>query len=1060
MIGMKFLEANQDQDSVDLALREATAHSYRQDETDFIQQLLIEAKTPVDMVVAAQAKATELVNQIRKNRLDQGGLDAFLVQYDLSSEEGIALMCLAEALLRIPDKETVNRLIRDKLTQGKWETYLGKSHSVFVNTATWALTLTGKLMGSHQGGYAPISVEKQDNILKESLRGLANRGGKPFIRQAISQAMQLLGRQFVMGRNITEALQRAQKYEKIGYRYSYDMLGEAAYTAADAEAYLESYKQAIMAIQKLAQPLDPITSPGISVKLSALHPRFEMAQRQRILKECWPKVKDLALMAKTANISFTIDAEEADQLLLLLEILQMAINDPDLKGWNGLGVAVQAYQKRALDIIDWLIHLARSTQRILMVRLVKGAYWDSEIKHSQVNGFSQYPVFTRKAATDINFIACAKKLLAAPECIFPQFATHNAYTVGIVQELIAASNCQAYEFQCLHGMGNALFDELVKNEQLPCRIYAPVGGHDELLAYLVRRLLENGANSSFVNRIADERLPIAEIVEDPLALLARDPKPHPKIPLPKGIYGPKRTNSQGLDINDPNDFLPFLKNLAKHLPKEFHAAPTAFNKPSNLEIKEVFAPFNHQLKLGTVTLASHNVVLETINNAEQAFKQWRFTLVSKRVDILNKMALLLEEQREMLLGLIVLEGGRTFPDAIAELREAVDFCRYYALEASTKLAEPQVLCNPTGEYNQLTLHGRGIIACISPWNFPLAIFIGQVAAAFAAGNCVIAKPASQTPLLGAQAVALFHQAGVPKAVIQLLPGSGRVVGDALVQDQRIKGILFTGSTDTAWHINEKLAGRRGPIVPLVAETGGQNTMLVDSSALPEQVVVDVINSSFRSAGQRCSSLRVLYLQEDIADKILTMLIGAMAELTIGNPMSLATDVGPVIDENALSSLHEHQAWLNCNATKIYELPLSEECALGTFMAPCIYEINRIGQLKEEQFGPILHVIRYAAKDLDQVLEDINQTQYGLTLGIHSRIAETVAYIYQRAQVGNIYVNRNMIGAVVGAQPFGGEGLSGTGPKAGGPHYLTRLMLERTLSVDTTAAGGNASLMSI
>lgn len=1053
-----FLQLNQEFLVTDHPVLKSMEETYREDEAQFIQKLLPKANLIPKMVESCQDYAMGLVKKLREQRLSEGGMNAFLVEYDLSSEEGIALMCLAEALLRIPDTRTIDALIRDKLTQGDWGAHFGKSHSLFVNAATWGLMMTGKMLSQ------PTSVHN----LSSGLKKLVNIGGEPIVRQAVYQAIRILSRQFVMGRTIEEALKRAKIEEEKGYRYSYDMLGEAAYTQADAEKYFKAYWSAIEAISVASQGKGPVEGPGISVKLSALHPRFTALKRERILSELVPTLKKLAMAAKHHNIGLTIDAEEADTLFILLEVVEAMIVDPDLKDWDGFGLAVQAYQKRASGIIEWLAELSAKHHKKIMVRLVKGAYWDTEIKSAQVNGLIGYPVFTRKVTTDVNYIACVKVLLAHTDVIYPQFATHNAFTVAAVRALAAQAHCTDYEFQCLHGMGGSLYNQIV-SKKMPCRIYAPVGTHEDLLAYLVRRLLENGANTSFVNRIADESLPISDMVANPIALLEHiEPKAHPQIPLPRDLYGSKRLNSLGIDLKNPNELVPLLKSLnsLQTENKQICAQATISVKASSKTqpVKTVYSPIDRELSLGTVALADKESIEHSLEEAEKCFKTQKIPPAQERAQILLKLADKLEAHYAEFLRLLILEGGKIIEDAVAEIREAIDFCRYYANECLEKFGSPTVLKGATGEYNQLCLEGRGVILCISPWNFPLAIFVGQMTAAFAAGNCVIAKPASQTSLIASRVVDLFHEVGVLKESVQLLPASGSLVGDYLVSDRRIAGVVFTGSTQTANHINQVLAMRSGPIVPFIAETGGQNAMIVDSSALAEQVVADVIISSFKSAGQRCSSLRVLYLQEEIADKIIKMLKGAMQELTIGNPMAFSTDIGPVIDANAQQKLEAHRAWLESSeskAKKIGEVPLEEERThSGTYFAPCAYEIQSINQLEEENFGPILHIIQYKASHLDEVINDINQTGYGLTLGIHSRIDETVQHICQRVRVGNIYVNRNMIGAVVGVQPFGGEGLSGTGPKAGGPHYLTRLATEKTLSVNTTAAGGNASLMAL
>lgn len=1002
--------------------------AYRMDETECIQALLPLATLSADAVLRVQETATQLIQKVRERRITKGGLDAFMFQYDLSSEEGIALMCLAESLLRIPDADTVDRLIKDKLRAPDWEQHLGKSHSLFVNAATWALMLTGKMLEPS---------EQENSTFANAFKRWAGRTGEPIIRLALSEAMKILGRQFVMARTIHGALKRARKNEQKGYRYSYDMLGEAAKTKEDAELYLQAYHNAIQAIGEAHGGMGPIAGPGISVKLSALHPRYEWVQRERVFKELLPKLKALVLEAKIQNIGFTIDAEEADRLEISLQLLEALVSDPDLKAWKGLGLAVQAYQKRASLVIDWLSHLTKRYHFPLMVRLVKGAYWDSEIKWTQERGLKSYPVFTRKTSTDLCYLACAKKLLSASDLIYPQFATHNAYTVAAILEM--AGNSKKFEFQCLHGMGDALYDHIVGKENVnkPCRVYAPVGGHEYLLGYLVRRLLENGANTSFVNRIGDAKLPIQALLIDPVEKTKHLAyKPHPKIPLPIDLYG-SRPNSKGLDLSNALETEPLLKAVSHQLPA---------------------------LLSQTVSSVTAEEVLEAIQKAHAAFPGWTTQALKFRADCLNKMSDLLEHHRATCMALLIREGGKTVPDAVSEIREAVDFCRYYAVQLLEDF-KPQVLKGPTGEHNQLTLHGRGIIVCISPWNFPLAIFLGQVTAALAAGNTVIAKPASQTPKIALFASSLLHQAGFPKDVVQCLIGSGSIVGKRLTEDDRIRGIMFTGSTETARGINQTLANRPGPIIPFIAETGGQNAMIVDSSALPEQVVTDVLISAFGSAGQRCSALRVLFVQEEVAERIIKMLKGAMAELNIGDPLQLSTDIGPLIDTGAHQELFKHverleQLMPTGAVSLLYECSLAPDLPPYAFFAPRAYEIKDLKLLTGEVFGPILHVIRYKASKLDQVLEAINQTGYGLTFGLHSRISTTVDYIYERLRVGNIYVNRSMIGAVVGVQPFGGEGLSGTGPKAGGPHILARLATERSLSINTVASGGNVSLISL
>ncbi len=1036
-------------------LRAAIRDSLGLDETAAAARVLAAAAIPPPARDRIAEQARRLVAAVRRERLGKGGIDAFLSEYALSSQEGVALLCLAEALLRIPDAETVDRLIRDKLGGADWERHLGHSGSVFVNASTWALMLTGRLLRD----------DPRQHDFAGALRRFLARSGEPLVRQAVTAAMRILGRQFVMGRTIEEALERAREPERGGWRHSYDMLGEAARTAADAARYRAAYDHAIAALGRAAAGRAPVEAPGISVKLSALHPRYETAQRERVLAELTPALLGLAGHARRVGIGLTVDAEEADRLDLSLDLIERLALAPELGQWDGLGLAVQAYQKRALPLIDWLAELAGRGRRRLMVRLVKGAYWDSEIKRSQELGLDGYPVYTRKLATDVSYLACAGRLLAHRAAFYPQFATHNAHTVAAVLEL--AGERRDWEFQRLHGMGEALYDEIVGPERpdrrldRPCRIYAPVGSHEELLPYLVRRLLENGANTSFVNRILDDGEPIDEIVADPIAGLARLPaKPHPRIPLPRDLYGPTRRNSAGLDLDDPSTLAALREALGEAFRRPWRAAPIVGGVERPRAGEPAFDPSDRRRQVGTVAAAGPEEIERALAGAASAAPAWERTPAGERAAILERAAGLYESRRAELMAIVIREGGRTIPAALAEAREAVDYLRYYALLARADFAAPEALPGPTGERNELALHGRGVFLCISPWNFPLAIFTGQIAAALAAGNAVVAKPAEQTPLAAAAAVRLLHAAGIPGDVLHLLPGTGEAVGAPLVADPRVAGVAFTGSTETARRINLALAGRAGPIAPLIAETGGVNAMIVDSSALAEQVVADVLTSAFESAGQRCSSLRALYLQADIADRVLAMLAGAMAELTIGDPALLATDVGPIIDEPAREALEQHAARLAREARLIYQCRLPAGTGNGAFFAPRAFELDPAFRLDREVFGPILHVVRWQGDRLDSVLDAVAATGYGLTLGVHSRIDETVRHILGRLRVGNSYVNRNMIGAVVGVQPFGGERLSGTGPKAGGPRYLHRFAVERTTATDTTAAGGNATLLTL
>ncbi len=1037
-------------------LRDAITTAYRADETTRVKALLLDAAMSEDALKRISEKAQRLIKENLRQRKKQSGINGFLNQYDLSSEEGIALMCLAEALLRVPDHYTMDRLISDKLSQPDWYQHLNRKNSLFVNAATWSLILTGKI-------FAPtLHTEKH---LGATLTRVVSRLGIAAIRPIMLQTMKLMGKQFVMGTTIAQALERAKKLEAIGYRYSYDMLGEGAKTAEDAKKYFKSYQDAITAIGNASQHQDHIHGPGISVKLSALHPRYELAKRERVMTELVPLLLELAKMAKTHNIGLTVDAEESERLELSLDIIEAVFSNPALHGWEGFGLAVQSYQKRAPFVIDWLADLSKRSQRKLMVRLIKGAYWDGEIKVSQLLGLENYPVFTRKHSTDVSYIACAKKILSHPDCFYPQFGTHNAYSVAAVLEMLGSR--KDFEFQCLHGMGRPLYDQIVE-AGIPCRIYAPVGTHKDLLGYLVRRLLENGANTNFVNLIADEDTPLDKLVLNPVEKITNLKEiPHTLIPLPKKIYTLENTvnihvnrlNSKGLDLSNEHT-LKTLKEAMEKADKNTWKAGSIIHGDLVIrgEPQAVVSPANKQHVIGHVYKATPEDVEQALRYAKNACKAWADTSVEERAACLERAADLFEEAMPKFMTLLNREGGKQIVDCVSEIREAVDFCRYYAARARVDF-KPHELKGPTGEFNQLTLHPRGVIACISPWNFPLAIFAGQVLAALVAGNTVIAKPAEQTPLIAAEAVRLLHKAGIPHDVLQLIVGRGSIVGATLTSDTRIAGVMFTGSTETAKIIQKALTDRPGPLVPFIAETGGQNTMIVDSSALPEQVVTDVIASSFNSAGQRCSALRVLFLQDDIAPQILTMLEGAMDELTVGDPALLATDIGPVIDEASKNMLEEHSARMHKEASFIHQVPI-KDLPPGNYFAPRAFELASLDILKGEIFGPILHVIRYNAKDLDNVLDAIIATGYGLTMGVHSRIDATIKHIQSRMPVGNLYVNRNMIGAVVGVQPFGGEGLSGTGPKAGGPHYLPRLCVERAISINTTAAGGNTTLVSL
>ncbi|WP_106407057.1 bifunctional proline dehydrogenase/L-glutamate gamma-semialdehyde dehydrogenase PutA [Xanthomonas sp. NCPPB 1128] len=1043
------------------ALRAAITAAWLKDEAEHVRELLEQARLPAADQAKVQALAADLVTRVRARAQDQGAIEAFMRQYDLGSEEGVLLMCVAEALLRIPDQDTADKLIRDKLGDADWKKHMGESDSILVNASTWGLMLTGKLVQINDLTRVDVSG---------AFKRLIGRVGEPVIRLAVRQAMKIMGHQFVMGRTIGEALTRSKKGDNANYRYSFDMLGEGALTMKDAQRYLDAYRQAIHAIGKhfAAQRQqgggkDPVfAAPSISIKLSALYPRYEHAKRARVMAELVPGVLELAQLAKSYGIGYTVDAEEADRLELSLDIIEATFSDPSLDGWEGYGLAVQAYQKRTPYTIDFLADLARRVGRRIPVRLVKGAYWDAEIKRAQVEGHPGYPVFTRKQNTDVSYLACAKRLFAHSDALYPMFATHNAQTIAAVRAIAGGRD---YEHQKLHGMGDDLYAEVIPADRLgvPCRVYAPVGSHEDLLPYLVRRLLENGANSSFVNRITDEDVAIEELIRDPVeAVSAFASIPHPKIPLPVDLLRSQnhnRKNSMGANLANDNDLRALADQLNTAL-KPWHAAPLVPGAVIAGDALPVANPADHRQVVGHWKPADAATVEKALSNAAAAYPAWNRTPAASRATILEHAADLLEARMPEFMALCVKEAGKTLPDGVAEVREAVDFLRYYAGQARAQFGAPERLPGPTGESNELQLHGRGVFVCISPWNFPLAIFLGQVAAALAAGNSVIAKPAEQTNLVGHAAVKLLHEAGVPEAVVQFLPGDGATVGAVLTRDPRVAGVAFTGSTDTARAINRALAARDAAIGVLIAETGGQNAFIADSSSLPEAVVKDAISSAFISAGQRCSAARVLFVQDDIADKVMTMLAGAMAELKVGDPGLLSTDVGPVIDADALQILTDHAARMGREARAIAVAATDDATAHGSFFAPRAYELQSLAQLQREIFGPVLHVIRWKADQLDAVIDQINATGYGLTLGVHSRIDETIERIASRVAVGNVYVNRNQIGAVVGVQPFGGQGLSGTGPKAGGPHYLLRFATEKVVTVNTTAAGGNASLLTL
>ncbi|EKY3232803.1 trifunctional transcriptional regulator/proline dehydrogenase/L-glutamate gamma-semialdehyde dehydrogenase [Cronobacter malonaticus] len=1030
--------------------RAAITAAWRRAETDAVPMLLEQARLPQPVAEKTHQLAWSLAEKLRNQKTASGRagmVQSLLQEFSLSSQEGVALMCLAEALLRIPDKATRDALIRDKISNGNWQSHIGRSPSLFVNAATWGLLFTGRLVSTHN-----------EASLSRSLNRIIGKSGEPLIRKGVDMAMRLMGEQFVTGETIAEALANARKLEEKGFRYSYDMLGEAALTAADAQAYMVSYQQAIHAIGKASNGRGIYEGPGISIKLSALHPRYSRAQYDRVMEELYPRLKSLTLLARQYDIGINIDAEEADRLEISLDLLEKLCFEPELAGWNGIGFVIQAYQKRCPFVIDYLIDLATRSRRRLMIRLVKGAYWDSEIKRAQMEGLEGYPVYTRKVYTDISYLACAKKLLAVPNLIYPQFATHNAHTLAAIYNLAGQNYYPGqYEFQCLHGMGEPLYEQVVgkiSDGKLnrPCRIYAPVGTHETLLAYLVRRLLENGANTSFVNRIADNTLSLDDLVADPVSAVeqlavqeGRVGLPHPKIPLPQDLYGEGRVNSAGLDLANEHRLASLSSSLLNSALQKWRALPMLENAVDDGELTPVINPAEPRDIVGYAREATEAEVAQALESAVNNAPIWFATPPQERAAILERAAMLMEDQTQTLIGILVREAGKTFANAIAEVREAVDFLRYYAGQVRD-------------DFDNETHRPLGPVVCISPWNFPLAIFTGQVAAALAAGNSVLAKPAEQTPLIAAQGIQILLEAGVPQGVVQLLPGRGETVGAQLTGDPRVRGVMFTGSTEVATLLQRNIADRldpQGRPTPLIAETGGLNAMIVDSSALTEQVVVDVVASAFDSAGQRCSALRVLCLQEEIADHTLTMLKGAMAECRMGNPGRLTTDIGPVIDAEAKAGIERHIQAMRAKGRKVFQAARdnsvdAREWQTGTFVTPTLIELESFDEMKKEVFGPVLHVVRYNRNNLAGLIEQINNAGYGLTLGVHTRIDETIAQVTGSAHVGNLYVNRNMVGAVVGVQPFGGEGLSGTGPKAGGPLYLYRLLASRPdAAVQTT-----------
>lgn len=1038
----------------DLAkLQQAITDNYLVDEDAYLRELITLVPNDDDAISTVTDASTKLVNTVRE-RADGGGVDAFLQEYSLDTKEGIILMCLAEALLRIPDAKTADALIQDRLSGGDWQKHMGQSASWLVNSGTWGLSLTNAVINPTG---QPMETPRG------TFRRLIRRVGMPIVRKATYTAMQIMGKQFVLGRTIEEALKESRANRDKGYTHAYDMLGEAALTMDDAKRYHADYVNSIKVVsaEKFNNPKAP--RPTISIKLSALHPRYESANHERVLTELATSLTELVKLAKEADVGVTIDAEEADRHELSLELFEKVYRSGVCKGWPRFGLVIQAYSKRALPTLCWVTALAKECGDEVPVRLVKGAYWDTEIKLCQMNGLKGYPVFTRKANTDVSYLACARYLLSpdVEGAIYPQFATHNAQTVVAIQEM-NKEHKRRIEYQRLHGMGDDLYDTLLEQDpELTVRIYAPVGAHKDLLPYLVRRLLENGANTSFVHKLVDPETPVDQLVTHPLRTLSKyECFYNDKIPLPTEIFG-DRKNSLGLNMNIHSQADDFIAAVQQYEDKQWRCGPIV-----NGDVVEahhrvaITSPQQTQKQIGSISWGDKALAETALQSANAAYRRWRSTDVDVRAAALERLADLMEANINELIALCTLEAGKSLQDGIDEVREAVDFCRYYATQARELMAEPEKLPGPTGETNELFVEGRGTFICISPWNFPLAIFVGQVAAALVTGNCVIAKPAEQTGLIAFRAVQLALEAGIPGDVLHFMPGSGAEVGSFLVSQEDIGGVCFTGSTYTAQAINRALAARTRAIVPLIAETGGQNAMLIDSTALPEQAVTDIVASSFKSAGQRCSALRVLFVQDDIADRVIELLKGAMAELKVGNPMLHETDVGPVIDGVAKSNLEQHIADIQQAGRLIARAPMPDYTHGGTFVAPTAIEIDSINQLVRENFGPILHLIRYKSDNLDDVIQSINNTGFGLTFGIHSRNETFAEDVARRIDVGNVYINRNQIGAVVGVQPFGGRGMSGTGPKAGGPHYLARFVTEKTRTNNITAVGGNATLLSL
>jgi RHH-type proline utilization regulon transcriptional repressor/proline dehydrogenase/delta 1-pyrroline-5-carboxylate dehydrogenase len=1034
-------------------LLQELSKNYSVDEETWVKRLISIADPSSKEMLEINSTARPLIEQTRTSKKGAHVVDKLLQEYSLSDEDGITLMCLSEALLRVPDAATRNALIKDKLTAADWGTHLDGGNSLFVNASTWGLLIAGRFVktGAVNHGDAATGLQK-----------LLYKCGAPTLRGAMKVAMQIIGEYFVLGRTIQEASKRSIPFCKEGCKYSFDMLGEAAHTRQDAKRYLDSYLGALDNMAKNATSR-PETGEGhtLSIKISALHPRYEESHKEATLPELVDIVKSIVAKARAYDIGITIDAEEADRLELSLELFKQVYNSDVAKGWGKFGLVVQAYSKRALHVLCWITSTSKAQGDEIPVRLVKGAYWDTEIKLCQQLGIDSYPVFTRKESTDTSYLACARYLLSdyTKGLIYPQFASHNAQTIG---SILAMSDDREFEFQRLHGMGEGLYESLMRSHpHVGVRIYAPVGSHEDLLPYLVRRLLENGANGSFVHKLQDASVPVDELIVHPTKLLmTRASIVNPHIPLPGNIFN-DRDNSKGINLHIASQRTPLMNAIKKYNDTQWSAKPIVGTDGSDggaTQSTEVFSPYDNSQKVGFILHANEQMAADSLVVAKECFDTWSLTDVNERATALDKTAALLEDNREELMALCVREAGKTLDDSIDEIREAVDFCRYYAQQAREMFNNPTTLPGPTGELNELHYEGRGVFVCISPWNFPLAIFIGQVAAALATGNTVIAKPAEQTSLIAYRAVEMMHEAGIPKGVLQLLPGSGSKLGGVLMKSGDVAGVAFTGSTPTGRLINKQLANRESAIATLVAETGGLNAMLVDSTALPEQVATDVMRSAFSSAGQRCSALRVLYVQEDIADRVIELIKGSMDELKLGFPGDYATDMGPVIDKTSQNNLMSYIEEMKSVAKQIYQGRTPEGFDNGTFVAPTLIEIGSIKQLSDEKFGPILHVARFAASEMDQVIQDINDMQFGLTLGIHSRNNTTYQYIARRARVGNVYINRDQVGAVVGVNPFGGRGLSGTGPKAGGPNYLTRFITEKTICLNTAAIGGNASLL--